>query len=583
MKVGVRGKLFAASVALILSAGVPAGAFLEAALRETLEARIVSELTRHAGSVRDLLEVAPAGGGDGGLDALADRMGRTCEARVTVIGADGDVLGDSEVDATDLLSIGDHGQRPEVVAARRDGIGLSRRFSNTLRTEMLYVALPLRRQDGVGAVRVAMPLHDVDVAVRRLHGMLLVAGLLGLGVALVMTGLASHLFARQLRHLVASARAMAAGGGARRVPIRSDDELGGIAGSLNRMAEEVEGTVATLASERDLMQAVLEGMADGVVGLDDRHRVTLLNGSAERLLGAPTLALGRPLSDLVRAPALQDLLGQQGGARAEVEFDLPGPQPRRVLARAAPMKVAGGVVLVLRDVTRIRDLETMRRDFVANVSHELRTPVSVIRANAETLVDHPDLLPEKSALLHAAILRNSDRLTHILADLLDLARIEAGEAALQVGRVALAPAARRAVEAVELAARQKGVALAVDGPPDLGVTADGNALDQILLNLLENAIKYTPAGGSVRIGAQAVRGMVRIVVVDTGPGIEPRFRERVFERFFRVDPGRSREIGGTGLGLSIVKNLVEAMGGEVGVAPADGGGSRFWFTLPKAD
>jgi len=581
LKLGVRAKLFLVSIALILSTEIPVGAYLEAELRTWMERRIEEELTRHAGSARDLIEVAPDIGSIETVDALADLMGRTMSARVTVVAADGTVLGDSDLGTDSVRRMENHGRRPEIVAATGRGLGTSRRHSTTLHTDMLYVAVPFRRADSSGTLRVAMALDEVDVAARRLRTILLIAGLLVLGVALVLSALASQLLARTLRSLVRTARAMAAGNRDRRVPVGSDDEIAGIAVSLNRMAEELEDTVATLATERDRIEAVLEGMTEAVVALDERHRVTLVNASAHRLFGEPAGPIGRPLSELVRAPALQELLVELGsGQPVETELDLPGASRRRVLAYAAPQQTTGGAILVLRDVTRIRELETIRRDFVANVSHELRTPVSVIRANAETLLDRAPLDSERARGFTEAIFRNAGRLSRIIADLLDLARIEAGEVALDVRRMALEPSVRRAIEGVEEPARSRRLSLDMDVPSNLAATADSEALDQVLLNLLDNAVKYTPEGGHVRVSARAADGCVRVEVSDDGPGIEPRHRQRIFERFFRVDPGRSRALGGTGLGLAIVRHLVESMGGHAGVDPASPHGSVFWFTLP---
>lgn len=582
MRLGVRARLFLVSISLIASAGVPAGAYLEAELRTWLEGRIDAELTRYAGATRELIEASPDARSIEAADALADMIGRTTSARVTVIAADGTVLGDSDLDDDKVRHIENHARRPEILVAIEHGIGTSRRYSTTAHTNMLYVAVPFKRADSRGTVRVAMALHDVDVAVGRLRTMLLLAGLLGLAVALVMSGLASHLLARTLRSLVSSARAMAAGHRGRRIRIESDDEIAGIAGSLNRMAEELEDTVATLATERDRMEAVLEGMTDAVVALDEHHRVTLVNASAQRLLGGLESPVGRTLAELVRAPALQELVLELGDEPADLEFDLPGPSRARLLAHAARQQSAGGVVLVLRDVTRMRELEAIRRDFVANVSHELRTPVSVIRANAETLLGRAQPDPERAHAFTKAILSNAERLSRLIADLLDLARIEAGETTLDVRRLTLEPAIIRATETLAEAARDKQLALSVDVAPDLAAAADSKALDQVLLNLLDNAVKYTLAGGHVVVRAREADGHVRVEVHDDGPDIDPRHRQRIFERFFRVDPGRSRAPGGTGLGLSIVRHLVESMGGRAGVDPASPHGSVFWFTLPPA-
>jgi two-component system phosphate regulon sensor histidine kinase PhoR len=237
--------------------------------------------------------------------------------------------------------------------------------------------------------------------------------------------------------------------------------------------------------------------------------------------------------------------------------------------------------LVLHDVTEMRRLEAVRRDFVANVSHELRTPVSVIRANAETLLDGALEDEKRARTFLDALVRNADRLSRILADLLDLSRLEAGRYALDLEPIALSPAVEKVVELVETRAKEKSIAVAIDVAPELAAHADARAFEQVLLNLIDNAVKYTPASGHILVSARRVEELIRVEVTDDGPGIEPRHRARLFERFYRVDPGRSRDVGGTGLGLAIVKHLVESMGGRVGMEPAAGAphGSTFWVTL----
>jgi two-component system phosphate regulon sensor histidine kinase PhoR len=251
-----------------------------------------------------------------------------------------------------------------------------------------------------------------------------------------------------------------------------------------------------------------------------------------------------------------------------------------VLARATSLRGRGGVVVVMHDVTELRRLETVRRDFVANVSHELRTPVSVIRANAETLLDGGLEDAGRARGFVESLLRHAERLSGLVSDLLDIARIEAGRVNLDPKPLQLADVILRAAQTVEPNAQRKSIAVRSEVLPDLTIVADVRALEHVVLNLLDNAVKYTPAGGHVVVRARTEGRTVRVEVRDDGPGIEPRHRARIFERFYRVDPGRSRDMGGTGLGLSIVKNLTESMGGRVGVEPASPRGSIFWFTLP---
>lgn len=582
MRPGFRGRLFLASVALIAVVGLASVLYLEADLRLRLESRIETDLRRNAQGARVTVETLPGRLGPG-ADALADRLGRALSARVTVIADDGAVLGDSKLGPTELAVVDNHGDRPEVRAARAHGVGVARRHSHTIGTDLLYVAIPYERPDGQGVVRLATPLAEVDEAVRRLRLSLALAGLLGLDVAFLASGIASHVLSRNLRQIIRSARDLAEGRRRPHIPVPPEEELGGLARTINRMSDELETLVSALAEERDRFEAVLEGMSEAVVALDAGRRVSLANRAAVGLLEMNEPPIGRTLAETVRVPELHRLVEEvRPGVTTEAEFELPGEPARRVLARATRQR-GGGAVLVMHDVTRLRHLETLRRDFVANVSHELRTPVSVIRANAETLLDGAlEDGPEVARRFLEPLLRNAERLSRLIADLLDISRLEAGQFHLEPEPIAVEAVARRAIEAVEDRARNKEMALRTEIPEGLRVRADERALDQILLNLLENAVKYTPARGHVVIRARPDGPRTRIEVVDDGPGVAPQHRPRLFERFYRVDPGRSRAMGGTGLGLAIVKHLALVQGGRVGMDPARPHGSIFWVELPTA-
>jgi len=479
-----------------------------------------------------------------------------------------------------------HGRRPEVLEARAEGAGMSRRFSTTLRSEMLYVAVPYERRSGSGVVRVATPLEEVAQSVNRVRMVIVTSGLINLGLALLIVLLGFQYLARTVRILSRNAREMAEG--RREVHLSADtndeDEIGWLARSLNQMGRDLDHTVSELSRERDRLEAVLEGMEAAVVALDEKQRVTLVNSSARSMLELSESPVGASLLEIVRVPALHELVHKiKTGELAAGEFDLPGATRRRVLARGTPQRATGGAVLVMQDVTHLRRLETVRRDFVANVSHELRTPVSVIRANAETLLDGALDDPVVGRGFIDAVLRNAERLSRIIADLMDLTRIESGKYKVEKQSMSLLQAVTRAVEAVEHTARAREVDLRINVDDEAAAVADAKALDQVLLNLLDNAVKYTPQGGTVMVRTRQLPEFVRIEVEDDGLGIEPQHRARIFERFYRVDTGRSREMGGTGLGLAIVKHLVEQMGGDVGVTPADPRGSVFWFVLPLED
>ena len=563
---GLRAILFLVALALTLAVLIPGGLYLQHELRASTRERIERDLERDLAASRVLYEsvrpIEPVA-----IDELADRLGRALGCRVTFIATDGRVLGDSEVATGALAGVANHGQRPEVVEALADrSPHMVARRSRTVEAELLYLAVRLHAPHLDGVVRVARPLFEVQEAVSRLRWLLVIAGFISLGVGVALSAAAAHYMSRTLRDLVDSAHALAGG-----IP-----QPGPLAGSLKRLAQEIERTVAALASERARTAAVLEGMSEGVVALDRDSRVTLMNRAAHGLLGSGEDAVGRSLLELVRVPALDELV--RSGQPRTAEFELPATR-RRVLARLAPQPGAGAI-LVLHDVTTLHRLETIRRDFVANASHELRTPVSVISANAETLcagaLDDRETAPKLVEAIH----RNAVRLTSLINDLLDLSRLEAGSSRLELEPVALAPAAARAVEAVERTAERRAASISVSVPESLTGHADQGALQQVLVNLLTNAITHTPEGTTVVIAAApASGGRVRIEVRDNGPGIPPGHRQRIFERFYRIDPGRSRDVGGTGLGLSIVKHLVESMGGSVGVSANRPRGSVFWVEL----
>jgi two-component system phosphate regulon sensor histidine kinase PhoR len=358
----------------------------------------------------------------------------------------------------------------------------------------------------------------------------------------------------------------------------AEDELVELAEWVNFLADDAHKSHRALARERMLLAAVAEGLTQGVIAVDGEHRIELLNDAARKMLGVTSSPVGEPLIDFVRVPELFDMLDSDVAATAEVQL----PNTARALIRAARKWGGDGRVLLLEDVTTMRRLETVRRDFVANVSHELRTPVAVIRANAETLMAGAKNDPAIAGKLIDGLHRNAERLARILADLLDLSRLDAGQYRMELSEVAITPVLDQAITATEMQATQRNVTVNVAIPDALAVRADPKALDHILVNLIDNGVKYGRPDGNVWVEAKPTGDDVRIEVRDDGPGIADKHRARVFERFYRADPSRSREAGGTGLGLSIVKHLVESMGGDVGVEPNVPQGSIFWLRLPRA-
>jgi two-component system phosphate regulon sensor histidine kinase PhoR len=571
---GIRGKLFVTSLVLMLAVGGATLIVLERGLGGFLRARLGNDVSRRVSIAQSWVEHGrhPRAAGALDDDALADSLGMALDAHVTVFDEHGKVIGDSEREPSQLTGLDSAARQPEVRAAL-DHLGKHTEPPETTpieRGRALYAAVPFERSGDIGlepwrkgVVRIGVSTVDVEGVLDRLRFFLFLTAIAGIGVAFVMSGLASFWASRELVSLVQSAGAVATGGRGR-LQTASSDELGSLAGSFNRLAERLERTVAELKGERDRFEAILGHMAEAVIALDSDDRVELANRAALELLEVAEVRPGQPMVELVRAPAFADLLPRvraQGKASAELMVGKTGG--RQVLARAARLEASGGVVVVMLDVTEMRRLEGMRRDFVANVSHELRTPISIIRANAETLLDGALTDPERGPGFAHAIMRSSERLGRIVADLLDLSRIESGEMPVRLRPLPIADVAFRVVDSLQIQARARSVVLSQSVPEDLEPLCDEDSLEQILTNLVENAIKYTPPGSHVDVSAAADNGRVRIDVRDDGPGIEQRHRPRIFERFYRVDAGRSRDMGGTGLGLSIVKHLAEAQDATV--------------------
>ena len=501
---------------------------------------------------------------------------------MTVVGADGLLEADTAVPTERLAEVESHRERPEVVGALSGGGTFAVRRSPTTGIASRYFAMPAGAGRAARAAGTEEALeHSLDAVTRPVlwatFAGLILAGILGYATAR-RTGY-------ELQVVTSAARQMADGDLAARVAPVGPAELAEVAGALNRLAAQLAEQLGRLTAERDLLGAVVEAMEEAVIVLRPDASILLANGPARFVLSMPRASAGQPLVESVRFPAILDAVKRASdGEVASLELTLPGPPRRELLGRAAPLPRGGEarVVVVLRDVTELRRLEAVRREFVANVSHELRTPVAAIRGFAETLAG--GALSDRVAAERfvGGLQRQAERLSQLIDDLLDLSRIESGGLRLTPEAVAVGDALARLADGARERARKKG--LTVELPPvapGLRVRADPRALDMVIGNFVDNAIKYTPEGGTITLAALATEGAVRLEVRDTGPGIEAPHLERIFERFYRVDAGRSRDVGGTGLGLAIAKHVALQSGGDVGVESAPGSGSRFWLRLPS--
>jgi two-component system phosphate regulon sensor histidine kinase PhoR len=585
MRLGFRGKIFFAIFAISAASLALVAVFVSYAIGGQTTARIERSLTAEARLVADVLsrqgEIPPSA-----LDAEADRLAATLSARVTFIGPDGTVLGDSMVPGDRLATLANHGTRPEVIEAGRTGAGTARRHSDTLNTEMMYAAVRVGHPP-VSIVRLAIPLTEVQqqtAIIRQGASYVLVFALVG---AVIAAGIASLLLGRRLNHLAQAAGRYAAGDLSTPVRDYGTDELGTVARALDGVVRELASRASELGTDRARTDAILAGMAEGVVVVNGLGKVQVLNRAARQMLSVGDAATGHYV-ELIRHPGVAALLTEAvaGGHPAPLELS-PRQQDRRLVARAAPVAEGGneGAVLVMHDITDLRRADQVRRDFVANVSHELRTPLTAIKGYAEALADpSPEGPgPEERARFLDVIVRHANGMERLVRDLLRLASLDARQETVELDEAVVEEVLDGAVADLRpiIETRRQRVEIRAS-PAEAIVRTDAGKLRAALRNLVENAVNYSPEGRLIEVDASLADGRMVLRVIDEGPGIPEADLERVFERFYRVDKARSRESGGTGLGLSIVKHLIELLGGRVWAANRPEGGAVFTIVLPLA-
>ncbi len=509
------------------------------------------------------------------IDSFANAAGGALGHRVTLIDSSGRVVGDSEFDSPALEGLENHLTRPEVQDALRSGHGIVRRVSPSAGDEELYAAV----RAGSGYARVSVSGAAIQALFSRARADVLIAAMLALALACVLAWLFSRSVARPVVELRDVTRALAAGELTRRPSLAAPGEVGELASAVNRLAEQLTSRMAALEAEEGRLVAVTESLNEGVIAIDARQQVVKVNERARHLLGLKD-AVPFPTTNLPRERSVREavgfaLAGQVVDAR-EVQL---GGRELSLTARPLP---EGGAVVALFDLTPVRRLEAVRRDFVANVSHELRTPLTVIGGFAETLLD--DSLPaEQRRHFAATVLASAQRMQRLVDDLLDLSRIESGGWTPKPAGVDVSAVATEALAAAEQLRGGKPIELRQEIAADATtVWADPTALRQVLTNLVDNAVRHT-AEGFVSVFTRRVADGVAVGVTDTGIGISPEHLPRIFERFYRVDAGRSRSEGGTGLGLAIVKHLVEAHGGRVRAESTVGRGTTIWAEFPGRD
>lgn len=576
----IRWRTAAAFVLLIVAAIGGLSIYVSHSFRESFEANVKAQLVDEASLVGDSSVSYFAAGQTAGLADLADRLGDRINARVTIIDRDGVVRGDSFEDPAGMENLRD---RPEVIEALAVGVGGSTRRSGAVRQQMLYVAVPVSvNGEVVGFARVALPLTAMSSYLSGMNRNIIAGSLVAAAIAIALAFQISWMTVGPLKKLTHMSGRMADGELEQKINVATHDEVGDLARAFNRMAVRLREMVAALTSQRDTLTAVLCTMEDGIFVLDGEALIATFNPAACRLLELPEEGLeGRSIVEAVHDYELADIVQRCLKTRHAQSGSVELSSRRVVRVTAAPLKGQPGCLVLLQDLTEMKRLERVRRDFMANISHELRTPAASLKAIAETLedgaLDDPALARDFLAKMNAEV----DRLAQVIQELGELSRIESGEAPMLREPFDLSETVREAAARLAPQAGRAGLKLDVSVPAGLpAALGDRERIEQVLVNLLHNAVKFTPAGGSVTVSAMTERDGIQVTVSDTGVGIAPDDLPRVFERFYKAD--RARSGGGTGLGLAIAKHIVEGHGGRIWVESIEGKSSIFRFTLPQA-
>jgi len=538
-----------------------------------------TQLTDEAQLVGDASEPYLDGGQVESIDVLVGRLGDKIDARITIIDADGVVLGDSEKDPRTMEN---HSNRPEVIEALSGGAGSSIRYSNTLGCDMMYVAVPIMANGEIaGIARVSLPLAEINESMGHINRMIVGGTAVAAFVAILLALQISRSTTEPLKKLTQMSKRMAHGELDQKTQITSKDEVGELAEAFNLMAARLKEMVSLLTNERDKMAAILSTMGDGILVVDSESRVTMVNRAVEKLLKlSEDEAVGRTFIEVVRDHELDSIL-QECLKTREQQTGVAETEPRRQFLRMIATPLGSGSLVLLQDISELRRLETMRRDFISNISHELRTPVASLKVLAETLQEGAiDDRAVAQDFLHKINIE-VDRLTQMVNELGELSRIESGEFPLKIEPIDVEEIITRVAERLSAQAERGGLSLKVDIPHGLPeALADEERVEQVLVNLVHNAIKFTLPGGRITISTEVESDSILISVADTGVGIPADDLPRIFERFYKAD--KARVGGGTGLGLAIAKHIVEALGGKIWAESIEGKGSTFTFTIPIA-
>lgn len=520
------------------------------------------------------------------LGSVIKQAGRILGSRITVIDLEGEVIADS--DLSKIKEVEGHESRPEFETALKLGSGTSLRYSPTLKKDMLYVAV-LFRADGIPRyiIRLAKDLQWVESTVSAVKGYFAVASGIGLLVALILNFGVAHGLAGPVSEMITAAQRMARGNFDYKIHRIPQGELGTLAHALNSLSNQLKNKISEIAAEKAKNDAILKGMADGIMAVDSSGKIFLVNHTLRDWLTFEEMAVGRMPVEVIRSNQLQEVFSAVLRTGISQKFELPiaYPKDRTLEVNIVPLLFDGGgngAIAVFHDVTGIKRLDQVRRDFVANVSHELKNPLTAIKGYAETLIEEGLGDSQTASIFIHRIHENAERMADLIQDVLALARLEALGTKTVREPVSLRDLIKNCLSVISAQAQSKQIIFQIEmSENDIRIEGDFEKLSQAVINLIDNAVKYSPEGSKITIHAAENEKEVHLYIKDQGKGIPKADLERIFERFYRVDKGRARDAGGTGLGLSIVKHAVMAHGGQVWAESELDQGSTFHITLPK--
>jgi len=584
---GIRSRIFLLVFLLLTSSIGIAYIIAERDLTKAFELQIVNELEKQAGLLAASVDDIGFYKTIKEADAVADSLGKAANSRVTFILNNGKVIGDSSLDINQIRVAENHTDRAEISQALKNGSGWISRYSDTLNQDLLYFAIQDGNLSNPNIIRISVPLNYLESATATLQVSIILLFVVVFIVSVFASLVAANYLYSNIEELAEAATNIAEGDYKKRdiraLPTQRVDEFGTVARSISQISEDLKSQIKMIAKQRDQFGLVLDDLGEGILVTNQQGDIVYNNEQSLIILN--TNDLDKQNISSLNLPAINYLFNRvTNKKRADIEFEieLQDKSTRWVLGSMNQSKTTGEYILVVHDITQLRQLNSMRRDFISNLSHELRTPVSVIMANSETLLNGA-LDNKKDAKIFAkAILHNSERLSSMVSDLIDLSRIEYGDLKLNIKGIDFNDFMESFLVSMKSVAKKRDIELKYSPDHQGLLSADTQALERIMNNLLDNAYKYSDEGTLVEVSTKDQGKMVKVMVADSGVGVSDEDQEHIFDRFYRTASARASDNKGSGLGLAIVKNLINSLNGEVGIEPKKTSGSVFWFTVPKS-